>query len=148
MAPISKSGLMPTFLAYWSSQRQEQVGVLGTQAGATGKSGGRLTPTLLEKRGKGLGRGEHDCYCRLEKARGMCLRRSILPGKISRMPITPRFDLRPGVTDPVVLMISRRQVERGDIASVLKELKPLLATREDVWLYRGQMTLVLPPAHS
>ena len=59
------------------------------------------------------------------------------------MPITPRFDLRPGVTDPVVLMISRRQVEQGDIASVLRELKPFLATREDTWLYRGQMTLVV-----
>ena len=56
---------------------------------------------------------------------------------------TPRLDLRPGVTEPVVLMISRRQVRSADIASVLKELKPFLATREDAWLYRGQMSLVV-----
>ena len=59
------------------------------------------------------------------------------------MPATPRFDLRPGVTEPVVLIISRRQVEQHDVASVLNELKPLLATREDTWLYRGQMSLVV-----
>ncbi len=59
------------------------------------------------------------------------------------MASTPRFDLRPGVTEPVVLMISRRQVEQHDVASVLNELKPLLATREDAWLYRGQMALAV-----
>lgn len=56
---------------------------------------------------------------------------------------TPRFDLRPGVKDLVVLMVSRRQIEDRDIASVLASLKPFLATREDAWLYRGQMTLVV-----
>ena len=55
----------------------------------------------------------------------------------------PRFDLRPGITKPVILMISRRQIEARDIASVLKELEPFLATREDAWLYRGQMALVV-----
>lgn len=59
------------------------------------------------------------------------------------MTLTPRLDLRRGVTEPVVLVISRRQVETGDIASVLTELKPFLATREDAWLYRGQMALVV-----
>ena len=59
------------------------------------------------------------------------------------MAATPRLDLRRGVTEPVVLVISRRQVETGDIASVLTELKPFLATREDAWLYRGQMALVV-----
>ena len=59
------------------------------------------------------------------------------------MPNTPRIDLRPGVREPVVLMISRRQVEAGDIASVLTSLRPFLATREDAWLYRGQMSLVV-----
>lgn len=59
------------------------------------------------------------------------------------MTTTPRFDLRPGVTEPVVLMISRRQVEQHDIASVLTELKPFLATREDAWRYRSQMVLVV-----
>ena len=56
---------------------------------------------------------------------------------------TPRLDLRPGVTEPVVLMISRREIEAGDIASIVSRLKVFLATREDAWLYRGQMTLVV-----
>jgi hypothetical protein len=47
------------------------------------------------------------------------------------MVTTPRIDLRPGVTEPVILMISRRQVEACDIASVLTNLKPFMATRED-----------------
>ena len=55
----------------------------------------------------------------------------------------PRLDLHPGVTEPVVLMISRREVEAGDIASVVSRLKVFLATREDAWLYRGQTTLVV-----
>ena len=48
-----------------------------------------------------------------------------------------RLDLRKGVIDPVVLMISRRQVEQQDLASVLDSLKVFTATREDAWLYRG-----------
>ena len=44
------------------------------------------------------------------------------------MPTAPRLDLRPGVTEPVVLMVSRRQVEQHDVASLLEELKPFLAT--------------------
>jgi len=40
-------------------------------------------------------------------------------------------------------MISRREVEAADLASVLSRLKVFLATREDAWLYRGQMTLVV-----
>ena len=59
------------------------------------------------------------------------------------MPQQPRLDLRPGVSEPVVLLISRRKVEAGDLASVLSRLKVFLATREDAWLYRGQMTLVV-----
>jgi hypothetical protein len=55
----------------------------------------------------------------------------------------PRLDLRPGVTEPVVLMISRREVESTDLASVLSRLKVFLATRDDAWRYRGQMTLVV-----
>ena len=57
------------------------------------------------------------------------------------MPQKPRLDLRPGVSEPVVLLISRREVEAGDLPSVLSRLKVFLATREDAWLYRGQMTL-------
>ena len=55
----------------------------------------------------------------------------------------PRLDLRPGVTEPIVLLISRHEVESGDVASVVSRLKPLLATREGAWRYRGQMTLVV-----
>lgn len=55
----------------------------------------------------------------------------------------PKLDLRPGVTEPVVLMISRRQVQEHDLASVLDSLKPFTAAREDAWLYRGQMALVV-----
>ena len=55
----------------------------------------------------------------------------------------PLLDLRPGVTEPVVLMISRREVQAADLASVLSRLKVFLATREDAWRYRGQMTLVV-----
>lgn len=46
----------------------------------------------------------------------------------------PRIDLRTGVHDPVVLMISRRQVEEADLASVIQGLRPFTATREDAWL--------------
>ena len=59
------------------------------------------------------------------------------------MPISPRIDLRPGVSEPVLLMISRRQIEKHDMASVLKELKVLTATREDCWLYRNQMSMIV-----
>ena len=60
-----------------------------------------------------------------------------------RMVQSPRLDIRPGVTEPVVLMISRREVEAADLPSVLSRLKVFLATREDAWRYRGQMTLVV-----
>ena len=56
---------------------------------------------------------------------------------------SPRFDLRPGVTEPVVLMISRREVEAADVLSIVSRLKVFLATREDAWRYRGQMALVV-----
>lgn len=54
-----------------------------------------------------------------------------------------RMDLRPGVIEPVVLLISRREVEQADLPSVLAYLKVFLATREDAWRYRGQMALVV-----
>ena len=53
------------------------------------------------------------------------------------------MDLRPGVTETVILMITKRQVKDRDVASVLDRLKPLTAAREDAWLYRGQMALVI-----
>ena len=58
------------------------------------------------------------------------------------MSSAPFYDLRRGVTDPVVLLISRRAVESSDVAAVVNRLKPLLGTREDAWLYRSQMTMV------
>lgn len=42
-----------------------------------------------------------------------------------------------------MLLISRREVEQADLASVLSRLRVFLATREDAWRYRGQMTLVV-----
>lgn len=59
------------------------------------------------------------------------------------MPPSAPIDLRPGVREPVVLLISRREVEQADLGSVLSRLKPFLATREDARRYRGQMTLVV-----
>ena len=53
-----------------------------------------------------------------------------------------RHDLQPGVNEPVILMVSRTAVERDDLASVLGRLKLLSATREDAWLYRGQLSIV------
>lgn len=57
--------------------------------------------------------------------------------------MTPKLDLRKGVTDPVILLISRRQVEEQDLDSALDSLKVFTASREDAWLYRGQMSLVV-----
>lgn len=53
----------------------------------------------------------------------------------------PRLDLRPGITDPVLLAISRRQVEEADLESILDGLRALSADRESALLYRGQMTI-------
>ena len=64
-------------------------------------------------------------------------------GENELMSHAPRLDLRPGVSEPVVLMISRREVEAADLDSVLSRLKVFLAAREDAWRYRGQMTLVV-----
>ncbi len=47
------------------------------------------------------------------------------------------------MTDLVVLLIFRRQVEQQDLASVLDSLKVYTATRGDAWRYRGQMSLVV-----
>lgn len=50
----------------------------------------------------------------------------------------PRLDRRPGVAEPVVLMISRREVEAADLASVLSRLKVFRASREDAWLAHSE----------
>lgn len=77
-----------------------------------------------------------------ERARATTQQR-LMSRENPHMTQSPRLDLRPGVSEPVVLMISRREVEAADLASVLSRLKVFLATREDAWLYRGQMTLVV-----
>jgi len=56
---------------------------------------------------------------------------------------SPRIDLRRGVVEPVVLMISRREVEAGDVTAVVDRLLTLLSTPEAIWRYRGQMALVV-----
>ncbi len=56
---------------------------------------------------------------------------------------SPRFDLRPGVTEPVVLMFSRREVESGDPSASVARLDALFDSREAVWRYRGQVALVV-----
>ena len=55
----------------------------------------------------------------------------------------PRVDLRPGVTEPVVLMFSRREVEAGDALSAVDRLNALFCSREAIWRYRGQVSLVV-----
>ena len=51
--------------------------------------------------------------------------------------------LRRGITDPVVLMISRQSVEDCDVDRVMKHsVRLLMAAREDVILYRQQVSIV------
>lgn len=59
------------------------------------------------------------------------------------MSSSPRLDLRTGFTEPVVLLISRRQVVECDVDSILRELKVFMATREDAWRYRGQVSITI-----
>ncbi len=62
------------------------------------------------------------------------------------MPSRPRFDLRPGITEPVVLLISRQAIESGNVGVVAQRLRLLTASREDTWRYRSQVCLALLPA--
>ena len=55
----------------------------------------------------------------------------------------PRIDLRSGITDPVVLMPSRREIEAGDPSAAVRRLNTLFDTSEAIWRYRGQVTLVV-----
>ena len=55
----------------------------------------------------------------------------------------PRIDLRPGVTEPVVLMFSRREVESGDPSASVARLQALFDTPEAIWRYRGQVALAV-----
>ena len=60
---------------------------------------------------------------------------------------TPRIDLRSGITDPVVLMFSRREVEAGDPGAAVRRLNSLFDTPEAIWRYRGQVALVVDGYH-
>ena len=55
----------------------------------------------------------------------------------------PRIHLRPGVTEPVVLMFSRWEVESGDALPAVDRLNVLFGNREAIWQYRGQVSLVV-----
>ena len=55
----------------------------------------------------------------------------------------PRIDLRPGVSEPVIVMFSRREVEAGDPAGSVARLNALFDSREAIWRYRGQVTLAV-----
>ena len=51
--------------------------------------------------------------------------------------------LRPGVTEPVILLISREAVDTCDVERVFKQsVRLLMASREDVILYRQQASIV------
>jgi len=51
--------------------------------------------------------------------------------------------LRPGVTEPVILLISREAVDTCDVERVFKQsVRFLMASRENVILYRQQASLV------
>jgi hypothetical protein len=54
-----------------------------------------------------------------------------------------RIDLPRGVLEPVVLMLSRREVEVGDVLPAVSRLNTLHSTPEAIWNYRGQMALVV-----
>ena len=55
----------------------------------------------------------------------------------------PRLDLRPGMTEPVFVMFSRREVEPADPSASVLRLNALFNTQETIWRYRGQVALVV-----
>lgn len=52
-----------------------------------------------------------------------------------------QLDNQPGIHDPVILMIGRAAVVQNDLVAVVSQLRLLSATREDCWLYRGQLSI-------
>ena len=54
-----------------------------------------------------------------------------------------RFDLRPGLTELVVLLISRQAIESGKVVVIAQRLRLLTASREDTWRYRSQVCLAI-----
>lgn len=57
----------------------------------------------------------------------------------------PIFDLRPGLSDPVVFVISRQQVEALDLDEPLDFLHSLVPTAHPhhAWAYKGRLSLVI-----
>ena len=55
------------------------------------------------------------------------------------------FDLRPAVTDPVVFVITRQQIEDADFESSLDFLRSLVPTQhpEHAWAYKGRLSLAI-----
>jgi hypothetical protein len=56
---------------------------------------------------------------------------------------TPHPAPLPELTEPVIIMISRDQVEANDMASVINPLHTLLTSRDACWHYRGQVSLAV-----
>lgn len=59
------------------------------------------------------------------------------------MPSPPAHRLQRGITDPVLLLISRREAEESDIDCVVERLRVFTVTREDALRYQGQLSLVV-----
>ena len=55
------------------------------------------------------------------------------------------FDLRPGITDPVVFVITRQQIEAEDLESSLEFLRSLVPTDNPqcIWSHKGRLSLVI-----
>lgn len=55
------------------------------------------------------------------------------------------FDLRPGLTDPVVFVITRQQIEAEDMESSLEFLRSLVPTDnpQRIWSHKGRLSLVI-----
>lgn len=54
-----------------------------------------------------------------------------------------RFDLRLGVTEPIVLLISRREIQLCAARSVVDRLLTQFRDPQSIWRYRGQLSLVI-----
>lgn len=56
--------------------------------------------------------------------------------------LKPRLDLRKGVTDPLIVVISRQSVEECDVDRVCRTMRPLMVSKEDVITYCQQVCVV------
>lgn len=55
------------------------------------------------------------------------------------------FDLRPGITDPVIFVITRQQIEAEDLEGSLEFLRSLVPTDtpQRIWSHKGRLSLVI-----